>query len=139
MNDQEEFWNLVENACTRPAMYVGRESFELLAVFLQGFSDGLATKTESGWKCVLSRDFQKFLVKKYGVEEAKRQLIEDPEGASHLLREDGSVWPLYGNVVWYYIYMLHFKGTPDKELCRIFLQDLRDYKQVWINGSSQSK
>ena len=46
-NDQIDFVLLVREACARPKVYVGKESFELAATFLDGYDSALDRESNS--------------------------------------------------------------------------------------------
>jgi hypothetical protein len=61
----EKFRMHFRHICMRPAMYVGKESFELTATLLEGMALGYQDWHGGFMHSLLHEEFQQFLAKKY--------------------------------------------------------------------------
>lgn len=133
-NVADNLKKMVENICARPAMWVGQDKFEKVAIFLDGYTHAMLDDVQSH---ILHTHFQRFLVKKYGYEAARKMHEEDKRRAAEArargeepefeLSDDDCDYPLYGNIIWWSIYNAHFKGLPDKELIALFKEDFDQF------------
>jgi hypothetical protein len=121
-----DFLEMVQHACTRPAMYVGTASFEKLSTYLEGYAAGLsAQRFGQHHDNIFYPYFQRFLVLKYGMEAAIRQAAEDKLIGEP--PEEEPLHPLYGPLGWPGIYKAHFRNATDEELFALFKKDFEDF------------
>lgn len=126
--ERNHFLELVQRVCKRPAMFVGTASFAKVMQFLSGYAMGWndSRGRSNRDSCIFNDQFQRFLVLKYGTEEAKRRYAET--GDTIYINDDGSVYPLYSNIVWWHIYHAHFGvDHPDAVLLDMFNKDFEDF------------
>ena len=101
------------NICTRPAMYIGKENYELTATLLEGMALGYQDWNGGFMHSLLHEEFQQFLSKKY--------------------RQGNST---YSNVVWSQIIPLALKqdgsAMGEKQMIDRLLADFEDFNNVLI-------
>jgi len=114
----EKFKEHFRHICWRPAMYVGKEDYELTAAFLEGMALGYQDWHGGFMHSCLHEEFQQFLAKKYR-------------------RRNAS----YNNIVWSEIIPLALKDErpklTEKQKIDRLLEDFEDFCNVLVRLATE--